>query len=321
MSRRNTQEELIAMKKAVFEGLIAKQISRKEGAKLLKMHPNAVSRLKAEYLQYGEAVFVPKKTGPKGAPANRTAVWIERLVVQLALDNMRLGPVELAEKLFEEHRIKLDQSTVYRILQRKRIRYCREPSPRKKPKPQLYCLETPGLELQLDACYPFGRGRKLVCFDAIDDCSRFVTARLYDRETAANAIDFVKELIRVSPFRIQRIRVDNRYGKQLRLFCESVGIEVITIAAYTPSQNGKIERFHRTIKYGFFWRYCGFYDAPEVIQLKLNSWVNWYNTERKHGGYGMNRMTPRLKLVSAMFNSLYIIPREKVTLTLQSYRY
>ena len=319
MSRRSTQEALIAMKTAVFDGLIAKQISRTEGARLLKMHPNAVSRLKAGYLEYGAAVFVPKKTGPKGSPVNRTAERIEQLVVQLAYDNIRLGTVELADELFKKHRIKINQSTVYRILQRKRIRYCHEPLARKRPKPQLYCLETPGLELQLDACYPFGRGRQLCCFDAIDDCSRYVTARLYDRETAANAIDFVKELIRVSPFRIQRLRVDNRYGKQLRLFCASVGIEVITIAAYTPSQNGKIERFHRTIKYGFFWRYCGFYDAPELIQLKLSGWIHWYNTERKHGGYGMNRMTPQLKLVSAMFNSLYSLPAKKVTLTLQSY--
>ncbi|MBU0880359.1 adenine-specific methyltransferase EcoRI family protein, partial [Patescibacteria group bacterium] len=46
----------------------------------------------------------------------------------------------------------------------------------------------------------------------------------------------------------------------------------------------------------------------------------WYNTERKHGGYGMNRLTPRAKLAGALFNSLYIIPQSKVTLTLQSYK-
>lgn len=307
------------MKKEVLDSCISKEMLCKEGAKLLKMHEKAFSRLKARYLEHGEAVLVPQKTGPKGPPINRTASWIEDLVVQLARDNMRLGPIELAEKLFEEHSIKINQSTVFRVLQRKRVRYCREPMPKAKPKPQLYCLETPGLELQLDACYPFGRGRKLCCFDAIDDCSRWVLAKMYDRETAENAIEFIKELIRVSPFRIQRIRVDNRYGKKLREFCESIGIEVVTITAYSPSQNGKIERFHRTIKYGFFWKHCGFYDQPELIQYKLAGWVHWYNTERKHGGYGMNRMTPQLKLMSTLFNSLYTLPKSKVTLTLQWY--
>ena len=307
------------MKKEVFDSCIGGQLLCKEGAKLLSMHPKAFLRLKARYVEHGEAVFVPKKTGPKGPPKNRTADWVENIVVELARENTRLGPIELSEKLFEKYAIKKDQSTVFRILQRKRIRYCREPMPRTKAKPQLYCLETPGLELQMDACYPFGRGRKIVCFDAIDDCSRYVTAKLYDRETAENAIEFVKELVRVSPFRIQRIRVDNRYGKQLRAFCETIGIEVVTITAYTPSQNGKIERFHRTIKQEFFWRYCGFYDEHNYIQYKLNAWVYWYNTERKHSGYGMNRLTPKAKLVGALFYSLYIIPQSRVTLTLQSY--
>lgn len=321
IKRRNTQEELIAMKKEVFDSCIDKQLLCVEGARLLSMHPKAFLRLKARYAEHGEAVFVPKKTGPKGPPKNRTADWIEDIVVELALKNKRLGPIELSDKLFEKYKIKKDQSTVFRILQRKRIRYCREPMPQPRVKPQLYCLETPGLELQMDACYPFGRGRKIVCFDAIDDCSRYVTAKLYDRETAENAIEFVKELVRVSPFRIQRIRVDNRYGKQLRAFCATIGIEVVTIAAYTPSQNGKIERFHRTIKMGFFWRHCGFYDEQNYIQYKLNAWVHWYNSERKHGGYGMNRLTPREKLAGALFNSLYIIPQNRVTLTLQSYKY
>lgn len=263
LKRRNTQEELIAMKKEIFDSCLDGRLLCREGAKLLSMHPKAFLRLKARYAERGDAVFVPKKTGPKGPPVNRTADWIENIVVELAQKNKRLGPIELSEELFEKHGIKKDQSTIFRILQRKRIRYCRESIPRVKVKPHLYCLETPGLELQMDACYPFGRGRKIVCFDAIDDCSRYVTAKLYDRGTAENAIEFVKELVRVSPFRIQRIRVDNRYGKQLRAFCEIIGIEVVMITAYTPSQNGKIERFHRTIKMGFFWRYCGFYDGQD----------------------------------------------------------
>jgi len=33
----------------------------------------------------------------------------------------------------------------------------------------------------------------------------------------------------------------------------------------------------------------------------------------------MNKLTPIQKLTSSLFNSLYIIPVEKVTLTMQSY--
>ncbi|MFH1427604.1 MAG: hypothetical protein ABIG60_03705, partial [Patescibacteria group bacterium] len=46
---------------------------------------------------------------------------------------------------------------------------------------------------------------------------------------------------------------------------------------------------------------------------------NYYNNQRRHRGYGMNRMTPKLKITSVLFNSLNIIQPEKVTCTLQSH--
>lgn len=191
-----------------------------------------------------------------------------------------------------------------------------------KTKPKLYCLDTPGVELQMDGCYPFGRARKLVLFDAIDDCSRWVAGKLFNQETCENAIEFVKYLVKNVPFRVQRIRVDNRYGKDFVVFCKSISIEVIENEPYSPEQNGKIERFHKTIKREFFWKYCSFNDSDKLIQLKLNQYLNYYNTQRKHSGYDMNQMTPQLKIASTLFNSLnnFISYPQKVTLTLQQYK-
>ncbi len=71
-------------------------------------------------------------------------------------------------------------------------------------------------------------------------------------------------------------------------YCNSLNIEVIINKAYSPEKNGKIERFHRTIKQGLFWKDCSYTDSPEYIQLKLNSWLNYYNQKRRHYGFGMN---------------------------------
>src|SRR3989344_2019887 len=192
MPRRNTQETLIAMKKEVLDSCLAKKLKCLDGAKLLQMHPKSFSRLKKRYVEDGVAVLIPKPPGPKNGfiAGNRTPEWLEKIVCQLARDNTSAGPVELSDLLYDRCLVRLHQTTIFRILRRNRIRYGREYSQPKREKSQLYCLETPGEEVQLDACYPFGRGRQLCCFDAIDDCSRYVLGKMYTRETAENAIDF-----------------------------------------------------------------------------------------------------------------------------------
>jgi len=321
--RRKTIGELIAMKKQVLDKMIFREITRSQAAELLSMHPNAVSRLKKDYVEKGEDALVPKPPGPKKGSSvyNKTPDWIEDLVVKVEKNNYNSGPEDLADKLLDEHGIKIDQTTVYRILKRKKIRYYYEYKRWKKDEPpKSYCLDTPGEEVQLDACYPFGRSRKIAGFDVIDDCSRWTYGKLYERENAENGIDFINHLVRVAPFRIQRIRVDNRYGKIFKQYCESIGIEVIVNDPYTPKQNGKVERFHKTVKREFFWKHCSFHDSMELMQYKYNWWQDDYNRKRRHGGYGMNRMTPYQKIASTLFLSLNNINYpQNVTLTLQPY--
>jgi transposase len=319
--RRNTQEELIAMKKKIIEACLNKQMKCKDGAKTLSMHPKSFSRLKSNYVKYGEAILIPKKSGPKpgNPPKNKTSDFLEEVVCYVARKKTNYGTIELADYLYDKYGIQMDQSTVYRILKRKKVRYCHEYVKIEKQPPKLYCLEKPGLEVQIDACFPFGRGRRLVCFDAIDDCSRWAVSNIYPRDNADCAIEFVKYIIKRVPFQIKCIRVDNRYGQRLKEYCNSIGIEVITIDAYEPHQNGKVERFHKTLKRKFFRRYIGFYTDEETIRYKLNSWLDHYNNHRKHRGYGMNGMTPRLKIITSLFNSLEIIRLDKVTCTLQRY--
>ena len=173
----------------------------------------------------------------------------------------------------------------------------------------------------MDACFPWGRGRKLCVFDAIDDCSRYIQGRIYNAENDTNAIDFVKRLINNSPFKIQAIRVDNRYGNRFKYFCQYAGINVIYNDPYSPQQNGKIERFHKTLKRELFWRYCSYGEDKEILQYKLNQYLKHYNYNRKHSGYGMNRLTLVQKIAKSTLDnySMSLIYPQKVTLTMQQY--
>lgn len=319
---KNTQEELIMLKKTILDKYIHKDITRKDAGYILKIHPNAISRLKKRYLEHGIQALIPKKPGPKETTIihNRTPKEIEDMIYALALKHRDFGPIALTDELFDKYSININQTTVWRILKRRKIRYTREYK-RWKQDPKLYCLDKPGKELQMDGCYPYGRQRDIMEFDAIDDCSRLVYAKIYKHEDASSAIDFITHLIKNIPFRIESIRVDNRYGKRFTNFCETLNIKVIVNDPYTPQQNGKIERFHKTIKQEFYWKYCSFNDSKEELQYKLNLYIHHYNTKRRHGGYGMNRMTPKQKLVYTMLHSLpnKLLYPQNVTLTMQQY--
>ena len=159
----------------------------------------------------------------------------------------------------------------------------------------------------------------------IDDCSRWTFGKIYERENCENAIDFVNRLVSKVPFKIKRIRVDNRYGKKLKEHCRKPRIEIIETDPYIPEQNGKVERFHRgvlpnrTLKKEFFWRHCSFHDSIAELEYKYAQWQNYYNYKRRHGGFKMNRMTPKEKIAKTMLPDLANKESQKVTLTLQQY--
>lgn len=322
---RSTQETLIAMKKQILDRCLRKEMKWKDAARILQMHSKAVSRLKRRYLEFGESALMPKKPGPKSykPPINKTDELLEDLVAELAIKYPNEGPQPLADRLELNYQIKINQSTVFRILKRRKIRYGREYK-RWKADPKLYCLETPGEELQMDACYPYGKSRKICSFDAIDDCSRFTLGQCYTTENAFNAMKFVDRLVQRVPFKIQRIRVDNRYGHKFREYClKKYGIEVIQNDPYSPEQNGKIERFHKTLKREFFYRYCSFTDSIETINYKYALWLTHYNYHRRHRGLGMHGLTPVQKITQTLLQSTaneLIINPQKVTGTLQSYK-
>jgi len=190
-----------------------------------------------------------------------------------------------------------------------------------KQEPKYYCLETPGQELQLDASFPFGRGRKIVTFDCIDDCSRWAFAKVYEgTECDDLAIQYVKELIQKAPFLIERFRVDNHFGKKFREYCQSIGIKVVYNDPYSPQQNGKVERYHKTSKQEFFWKHCAFGDSVDELNYKYSLYLGHYNYNRRHSGFGMNGLTPAQKIALSWLNSLRFLELKKVTGILQQYK-
>lgn len=98
-----------------------------------------------------------------------------------------------------------------------------------------------------------------------------------------------------------RINVDNgspwgrREGpcSRLGVFLIRLGIALSYSQPYHPQTNGKLERFHRTLKAEVL-RYQHYRDLNEVNQ-RFEAWRDEYNLERPHQALGMNTPVSRYR--------------------------
>lgn len=295
-------KEILAKKKKVIEVAHEMNVSRK-----------TVSSWLHRYKRFGIDGIV-RKNNKRGTIAhNHTSFELEQVVIQLAQRYWNDGVQTLADHLLYEHNIELNASTIWRILKRNNIRYTTKyPHTRKKWKKRLYAHHTPGRELQMDTKYPYGYKQGQVIYTCIDDATRWVFAFRYDTANQRNTLDFLEKIRTKAPFPIQKIRTDQGSefrGLRIRSYFKEHSIEQRLNTPYCPEENGKIERFHRTLNE----KYLRFGFNPRMnhdeFQYKLNLFLHYYNFRRKHRGLGMDGVTPFQKLQDL----------STVTLTLQCY--
>jgi len=235
-----------------------------------------------------------------GMPHNRTPEVVEQLVVNSAQQYYYDGAETLSDRLQFEYNIILHPATIWRILKRKEVRYGEQQAwTKKRWKKQLYSHQVPGKELQMDTKYPWGYKEGKVIYTIIDDATRWVFAWSYKKANQENTLDFLEKILKRAPFAIQKIRTDQ--GKEfianaIKDFLKKQNIQYRNNTPYCPEENGKIERFHRTLnekalRWGFYPK-----DSLDAMQYKLNLFLNYYNYQKKHRGLGMNGLTPMERL-------------------------
>ena len=307
--------QMIMLRKNLLDKIISKRMKVNDVAFVLGVRRETVSKWLAKYKFGGIDELTPKKPGPKkGKAHNRTDEAVEDIVIEIAKKNPFKGPEWIVDQL----NFPIHSTTVYRILKRRGTRYGPHYK-HKKRKKKAYCLDTPGREFQLDVCFPFGRSRKEVVYDAIDDCSRWVFAKVMPKQDGENTITFLKELLKRVSFKIEAIRTDqgSEFGRKVTEWLKEKNIEHRKNPPYTPQHNGKIERYHRTFKEdeAIFWPQEGLIDE---LNYRLSLWLKHYNFYKKHSGLGMNRLTPAQKILYSFITKSFT--SKNVTGTLQQNR-
>jgi transposase InsO family protein len=267
-----------------------------------------VSRFRAD----GEAGLRDRSSRPHRCP-RRTSTALEQQVLQLRRTERRgqdwLGP-ELG----------LAPRTVAAILRRHRVPYLRECDPltgevirASKTTALRYERACPGDLVHIDVkklgkipdgggWRARGQGREnhisghvKVGYDyvhaAVDDHSRLAYAEILTNEQGTTCAAF---LLRAGQFfanhgiTISQVISDNAKNytrsRDFQAAIAELGATHLTIRAHCPWQNGKVERFNRTVQ--IEWAYHQVFHTNDERAAALAPWLDFYNNRRRHSAIG-----------------------------------
>ena len=241
------------------------------------------------YLEEGPEGLAKKKPGRKQF-WNRIPDTVNDQIVELALEYSEESPRQLAYRFTDKKGYFVSESTVYRLLKRYDL------------------IQSPAFEI-ITAKAKFENPTKRVnemwqtdftqilvvgwgwyyLSTVLDDYSRFVIS--FTLSPTMNATDVEDTLkIALNKTGVKQVKVYPRprllsdngsayHSKQLAEFLKPLHIKHIHGRPYHPMTQGKIERWHRSMKNVI--KLDNYY-SPDELERAIADWVHYYNHNRYH---------------------------------------
>jgi transposase InsO family protein len=293
-------------------------------AKAMGVSRQCAHRWVARYDAEGEAGLHDRSSRPHHSP-KRTSAEVEQRVLDARRDR-RQGPDVLAPD------VGVPARTITRILRRHQVPRLVECDPltgevirASKTTAVRYERSKPGELVHMDV-KKIGRipdgggwrahGRKMgstsarkkarIGFDyvhsMVDDHSRYAYSEILPDETAKSCAGFfaraVEAFAAAGIGRIERVMTDNHWSythsTDLAAHLEQLKARHVLIKPHCPWQNGKVERFNRTLQ--IEWAYRQVFRSNDERSEALAPWLETYNTRRRHSALGgkppISRLSP-----------------------------
>jgi transposase InsO family protein len=255
-----------------------------------------VHRHVALYQAGGEEALVPLKRGPK-VPANLTSALLEDQIVawrkRLAEDGLDAGSRTIAWHLNQEGVEVPSLSTIHRVLRRRGFVI---PQPQKRPRSSWVRFESdlPNETWQSDMTHwHLGDGQPVEIINFVDDYSRAALSSV--AVPVATAPEVVRVFYETAALwgLPASVLSDNGaiYTTAYRGSHSGMEIELATLGIrfkhgkpYHPQTQGKVERFHLTLK-----KWLAKKPAARTLaelQAQIDRFVHIYNEERPHTARG-----------------------------------
>ena len=249
----------------------------------------------------GYEALVPQTTAPHRRPT-QTPVELENEIVtmrkHLDEEGLDAGPLTIQYHLRQRHGKAPGRSTIHRVLVRRGFV---TPQPQKRPRTSWTRFEAslPNETWQADMTHwviddGTEEGMKVEILDFVDDYSRMVVAAVVvPVATAADVVAAFYQATSTWGFPASML-TDNggiftaqfrngRCGFETEL--TTLGIGIKHGKPYHPQTQGKIERFHKTLKRWL--RKRDLATSIAELQGQIDSFVRYYNEERPHSARGM----------------------------------
>jgi len=141
-------------------------------------------------------------------------------------------------------------------------------------------------------------GGRIYLQAVVDTYGSYAFGKLYTSKLPETAADVLYD--RVLPFyesqglRVEHVLTDNgrEYCGRAMIHPYQIFLELNDIVhrrtkVATPRTNGFVERFNRTVLDEFFRETFRqkLYTSTDELQVDLDAWLTYYNTERPHRGY------------------------------------
>lgn len=311
-ARLNFHGRLLLVDRVLNQGWAVAHAAKAQGISRQCAH-RWVRRFRAE----GEAGLHDRSSAPRHRPTRTTAAVEERVVALRVAE--RRGPDWLAAETGVPAR------TVSRILRRYRMPYLHQLDPitgvvirASKTTAVRYEHDYPGSLVHTDVKkigrIPDGGGWRVhgrkeefrgrgIGYDfvhsLVDDHSRYAYSEVLPDETGlttAGFLDRALDAFAQAGITVERLMSDNHlsYSRShdVRDILAARGIRHVFIRPHCPWQNGKVERFNKTLQTD--WAYRQPFTSNQARADALAPWLDHYNTERRHTALGGKPPTSRL---------------------------
>jgi len=260
--------------------------SVRRASRYIGVHPSTVLRWMRRAPADGRRTLPTQSSRPHHHPF-ALATNVVQAIIDYRVKHLRCA--EVIHHLLERDGILVSLSSVKRVLARQGLirHYPRKQWHTYPPRP---AAEKPGILVQIDTIVDGASDDRLYIYTLLDVCSRWAHALPVVRVSTHRSFQFIKEARSIAPFTFSTMQSD--HGAEFSLWLTKKllehGLSHRHSRVRTPSDNGHLERFNRTLQEECLNR------VPRTMKLyqkEIANYLHFYNYERPH--MGINMQTPQ----------------------------